>query len=59
MSTRYNGVPNAYNTHRKTCDSVGVPYTSYSKMFNANDSSMNGTCNTYTYTPINSKTEMS
>ena len=22
-------------------------------MFNANDSSMNGTCNTYTYTPIN------
>ena len=28
-------------------------------MFNANDSSMNGTCNTYTYTPINSKTEMS
>ena len=22
-------------------------YTSYSKMFNANDNSMNGTCNTY------------
>ena len=33
--------------------------TCYSKMFNVNDSSMNGTCNTYTYTPINSKTEMS
>ena len=26
MSTRYNGVPNAYNTHQKTCDSVGAPY---------------------------------
>ena len=26
MSTRYNGIPNAYNAHRKTCDSVGVPY---------------------------------
>ena len=27
MNTRYNGVLSAYNTHRKTCDSVGIPYS--------------------------------
>ena len=27
MNTRYNGVLSAYNTHRKTCDSVGILYS--------------------------------
>ena len=37
--------------NEKTC-------TSYSKMFNANDSSMNGTCIKYICTYVYSKTEM-